>query len=198
MVGPCSQQRGWFSESPPRQKPCVCSHVCTHLVQGQKAEFSVQGSEHRPWHNLKQHLRAPLTCDWPILEPDVSWEMLGPFPHRHITVSSWACLWPAAGISAWSLPRPVFKDEKGYRQKGKVCPSRQADILCGSWTVSNVTHCLEGSLLSISVWGELLQLSQHGTLGTRATVPPSLPGQLYAPEENHLPTSQMLIPELKL
>lgn len=131
-------------------------------------------------------------------KPDVSWERLGPFPHRHVTISSWACLWLTAGISAWSLPHPVFKGEGGYRQKGNVCPSRQADTLCGSRTVSNVTHCLEGSLLSISDWGELLQLSQRGTLGTRARAPPSPPGQLYAPEENHPPASQMLIPELKL
>lgn len=43
MVGPCSQQRGWFSESPPRQKPCVCSRVVPTLFKDKKPSSVFKG-----------------------------------------------------------------------------------------------------------------------------------------------------------
>lgn len=170
VVGPCSQYRGWFSESPPRRQPCICSRAVPMLFKGKKPSSVFKGVNPGLGtisNNIARHFAPVIGHFW---KSDGSWKMLGPLAHSQITMSSWACVWLAAGISAWPVPHQVFKDEGEHRPKGKVvCPFRQADTLCGSRTVSNVRHCLEGSPLSISVWGQLLQLSQCGKLGTRAS-----------------------------
>lgn len=98
-----------------------------------------------------QHF-SPVIGQW---KPDVGWETLGPFPQSHHHVFLGLCLASDRHQCLVSASPSVFKDEGEYRQKGKVvCPSQQADILCGSWTVSNVMHCLEGSLLSVFLWGK--------------------------------------------